>query len=135
MKFFVVALIGFLAGQSAAELENVSINTEGDMLEVTAEDLVKRDYDNGFKPKVYARSNNNQFGGGLYELEEQKLLLEAHNDYRKQVNPSASNMDEMVSSICSWSLFKFYVIYLMSHIWFNFNHGIQFIHAPYLRLC
>lgn len=96
MKFFVVALIGFLAGQSAAELENVSINTEGDMLEVTAEDLVKRDYDNGFKPKVYARSNNNQFGGGLYELEEQKLLLEAHNDYRKQVNPSASNMDEMI---------------------------------------
>lgn len=83
----------------SAEKEYISINAPGDLREVTAEDLAKRYDSHQFKPKVYARSNNNQFGGGDYSLEEQREILRVHNEYRKTVSPSASNMDEMVSPV------------------------------------
>ncbi|PIK56153.1 GLIPR1 protein 1 [Apostichopus japonicus] len=100
MDSLVISLVMILIiGKSiSAEKEYVSINAPGDLREVTAEDLAKRYDSHQFKPKVYARSNNNQFGGGDYSLEDQREILRVHNEYRKSVSPSASNMDEMVWS-------------------------------------
>lgn len=80
----------------AAGEEHVSIIAPGDILEVTPEDIVKR-HEDTLIPRLYAR-NSDQFGGSSYAREEERKLLTSHNEYRKSVNPSASNMDEMVSA-------------------------------------
>ncbi|KAJ8042536.1 Peptidase inhibitor 16 [Holothuria leucospilota] len=88
----------FVIGPSiAADEEHISIIAPGDIPEMTPEDIVKR-HEDTLIPRLYAR-NSDQFGGSSYTREEERKLLSSHNEYRKSVNPSASNMDEMKWSV------------------------------------
>ncbi|WP_411025447.1 CAP domain-containing protein, partial [Salmonella sp. s55004] len=94
-------LLAFSVYQVISETENIAINTERDFLATTDLEAGKRGpiHDTDI-PLMFIRAaaSKSKWGGGDYPLKKQKEILTAHNDFRRGVNPSSSDMNELVWS-------------------------------------